>query len=315
MNVLEKNADVIRILTGYSTMTDEEKKQRREYMIKLLHGYVMDIAKKFSGFAEFEDLCQAGYLGIVKSVESYNPTMVMPTTYFKPHIIGEMQKLCYGPLSQHYATMYKKLKESVDKYNEVCGQEKIITDIFLTPDEKLANISGLSISTIKEVKQQASHNITSLSTVGDNVPTEYTSSPEGMFLQNEKLEELQNGLKELSPIERFILAHTYCDAKEKSIKSVTREINATIQDKNMAKTLNLDHSVDVVFIEKKREKALKKLRFYFKQRHTDITFKGEYLQTDYHDLYNEEDDLMIDMDELLSERLVFDLFGNESDNL
>lgn len=309
MSAVKKNDAVILALSGYDTMSPCERQKTQTYMVELLKGFVIEIAKKFVGLAEFDDLCQAGYLAICTAIDTYDPTRTRPTTYFRSYIVGNMQKLCFGEQSQYYCTIQKKINDACNKFNAALdpNDPNFIQDFSLVPDQKLANITGLPISTIKEVKRQKMQTVASLTAVGEDIADEYNDTPENMLIKRERDREMAEALEELTPLEYFVIAKSYMGEKEFSVKAITRELN---KDENK-KRFNI-RTIDAVFVEKKRESALKKMRMYYKRRNTSAPISDDYL-TEVDDFRPDfgskaEEETKLTLDDILGDNKLIDLF-------
>ena len=68
-------------------------------------GLAMYIAKRFAGRAELADLYQAGCVGLVRAMRTYDPTRQTAfTTYAVPLIISEIRAYLRGSGPLHAAT-------------------------------------------------------------------------------------------------------------------------------------------------------------------------------------------------------------------
>ena len=77
-------------VTDATSRNDMVKKLALEGACKDLEFFIISIlSRKFSTYVEkdrgfFEDLVQAGWMGIIAALAKYNPDKGMPTTYFFP---------------------------------------------------------------------------------------------------------------------------------------------------------------------------------------------------------------------------------------
>lgn len=93
------------------------------------------LSRKFSTYVEkdrgfFEDLVQAGWMGIIAALAKYNPDKGMPTTYFFPHILHEMTSqvnLMKHDTKPHMAATKKKILEVNQQFAKY-GTEPSIHD-------------------------------------------------------------------------------------------------------------------------------------------------------------------------------------------
>lgn len=119
------------IVHAYKYGSEQEKKEALDSAIQQLSGFVHSkIERKYRSYYEsdrtFEqDLEQAGKMGIIKGLKSYDPNISMPTTYFDRPIDHELSDLVNGmkhETKSHLATVKKKL-EKIDKMCENEGYE------------------------------------------------------------------------------------------------------------------------------------------------------------------------------------------------
>ena len=112
-----------RYVTDAASRNDMVKKLALEGACRELEFFIINmINRKFSTYTRkdpefYEDLLQAGRLGIILSLPKYDPDKSMPTTYFFPAIIHEMTALTNGmkhDAKSRIATLKRKMQE-VDK--------------------------------------------------------------------------------------------------------------------------------------------------------------------------------------------------------
>lgn len=117
------------IVHAYRYGNEQEKKDALNSAIQQLSGFVHSkIERKYKSYYESdktfeEDLEQAGKMGIIKGLKSYNPNISMPTTFFDHPIDHELFELVNSMKHEakpHIATTKKKL-EAVDKLCEKEG--------------------------------------------------------------------------------------------------------------------------------------------------------------------------------------------------
>ena len=79
---------------------------------------IFSIIHKFKG-DDYDDLFQAGCLGIINAYKSFNENMnVKFTTYAYPFIVGEVYKYLIGNRNIHLSPMNIKLSNSINKAEE-----------------------------------------------------------------------------------------------------------------------------------------------------------------------------------------------------
>ena len=112
-----------RYVTDAASRNDMVKKLALEGACRELEFFIINmINRKFSTYTRkdpefYEDLLQAGRLGIILSLPKYDPDKSMPTTYFFPAIIHEMTALTNGmkhDAKSRIAALKRKMQE-VDK--------------------------------------------------------------------------------------------------------------------------------------------------------------------------------------------------------
>ncbi|WP_270232465.1 hypothetical protein [Clostridium fessum] len=117
------------IVHAYRYGDEKERKEALDSAIQQLSGFVHSkIERKYKSYYESdktfeEDLEQAGKMGIIKGLKSYDPNISMPTTFFERPIDHELFDLVNGMKHEakpHIATTKKKL-EAVDKLCEKEG--------------------------------------------------------------------------------------------------------------------------------------------------------------------------------------------------
>ena len=90
-------------------------------MVENLTPYVHHVIKKhFSQYEEFHmDLFQEGVVGILKGIDSYNPSRGKPTTYFHPKIIHEMfefNTININRTSNYYTRKIIEVRHAMDLF-------------------------------------------------------------------------------------------------------------------------------------------------------------------------------------------------------
>ena len=112
-----------RYVTDAASRNDMVKKLALEGACRELEFFIINmINRKFSTYTRkdpefYEDLLQAGRLGIILSLPKYDPDKSMPTTYFFPAIMHEMTALTNGmkhDAKSRIAALKRKMQE-VDK--------------------------------------------------------------------------------------------------------------------------------------------------------------------------------------------------------
>lgn len=86
--------------------------------------FVYGIAKNFKGYANKEDLIQAGFLGLIKAQKNYQENEFTKfTTYAYPYILGEMCTLVREDKNIKINRDLTRLKTSIEKANNYLSQK------------------------------------------------------------------------------------------------------------------------------------------------------------------------------------------------
>ena len=103
-------------------------------------------AKRFYN-VEWEDLCQAGRLGLVKAYNNYIDTSVDFASYASKYVFGEMYELsvrCRNiKLNKYYLKLYKLVTKEKSHLTQVLGREATLSDISAYLDIDLSEIESV----------------------------------------------------------------------------------------------------------------------------------------------------------------------------
>ncbi len=169
---------------------------------------IYSIAHRFGG-NDFDDLYQAGCLGLINAYYNFNDDFHTKfTTYAYPFIVGEMYKyLCYNKnirLSPKNMKLIKAIKR---------GEEVLIHHLGRFPtDNELANFLEIDLSKLAEIRNLV--NIESLD-------YQYNNSDLYDLIPNDNLSydaliDLRNALKTLNLREKQIIYARYFDNQTQS---------------------------------------------------------------------------------------------------
>ena len=137
----EKDALFARIKQG-----DEEA---REIYIKGNLRLVLSVIRRFSGNHEnVDDLFQIGCIGLIKSIDNFDPTMgVKFSTYAVPMIVGEIRRYLRDNNSIRVS---RSLRDTA--YKAIHAREILSRKSFKEPTlDEIAKEAGVSISTVSRI--------------------------------------------------------------------------------------------------------------------------------------------------------------------
>lgn len=196
----------------------------QEFLAGLLTNYIKSRIKNknFLIGAEYEDLIQSGWRGVIEKANEYDPHKALPTTYFTYYIDQYMKEsLDTSGLSQYYNENAIKL-DKIAKINNYSGcMDKNLSDV------TLATISGISVMTVRETRKMLSNTVLSWDANSDNIDLEESryKSPEKALLDKERDSFLQEAFSKLNPLEQFLLYYTELTPKPMSIRAVLEVLN------------------------------------------------------------------------------------------
>ena len=105
---------------------------------------IRSTAKKFYN-VEWEDLYQAGCLGLIKAYNNYKDPNVVFASYAKSYVFGEMYELsvrCRNiKLNKYYLKIYKLVNQAKSHLTQTLGREATLSDISEYLDIDLSEIT------------------------------------------------------------------------------------------------------------------------------------------------------------------------------
>ena len=228
------NYDWNQIVSDYHSNDEKLKKKATQQACDALKYYVISVMKKkYPTYIEKEgqDLIQSGYLGIIQSLDGYDPKRGAPTTYFDFYIGQAMQLWLNSQKNQssiHYQTANNKIQAAIRYYeaNEIPWD-----------DVKISERTGLPLSTIKNtlaiVNKASALEINEEIKTGngdETITPEAFGSPEDELIIKEKNDVLYSCVSELSDVEQYILIHVYGLAgyPRLSHKDIAKRLNLTL---------------------------------------------------------------------------------------
>ncbi len=214
-------------------MTNEEIVSMNEWLIK-------KIAKKFFG-VEYDDLYQAGVLGMMKAIQNYqkNPTTKF-STYAYDYVYGEMYQMVYKSKQLKFSKDILKLYRQIEFARSSLAQ-------------KLKRIpSNLEVALFLEMKEEDVEQILftgncvvcSLDETGDEEKNYYETIPKEEQLSIDDKVMLHESLNELNDDEKKIIQIRY------------------FQDYTQSETAKKLHMTQVM-VSRYEKKGIEKLRAYY----------------------------------------------------
>ena len=105
---------------------------------------IRSVAKRFYN-VEWEDLYQAGCLGLIKAYNNYSDPNVVFASYAKNYVFGEMYELslkCRNiKLNKNYLKIYKMVNQTKSHLTQTLGREATLDDISAYLDIDLSEIT------------------------------------------------------------------------------------------------------------------------------------------------------------------------------
>ena len=225
------------------------------YLLGLLHYFIehrITVKKRFLG-AEKEDLIESGRLAIIAMAHKYDPRKTKPTSYFTQYIDQyTKEELDNRGLTQHYMGNLQKLEKAAKEMGF-----KGISDESL-PLDMLADISGVPLTTIREVKKLKEQQYVSLDTYEDNYSEKDYMTPEKKVLEREQSEMLYNQFHRLNPLQQWILKMT--DIESVPVNRIMKLLKTPDIYSEFEEYIGDTKHINQQFIKKQRNKALRILR-------------------------------------------------------
>lgn len=183
-------------------------KTNREEFIKENLGLVHSVCKRFSGRGiEYDDLYQAGCMGLVKAVDAYDFELGFAfSTYAVPVIMGEVRRLFRDGGAVKVSRSIKELNFKIIKANEILQQnfnrEPTVNEI--------ANYLGVSAENVSEAicASQATVSLT-VENDGEITEIDLPTVDHQDEIYNKIL--IENAAKSLTETERLIIKYRYFD--------------------------------------------------------------------------------------------------------
>ncbi len=162
---------------------------------------IFSIIHRFKG-DDYDDLYQAGCLGIISAYKSYNENLhVKFTTYAYPFIVGEIYKYLIGNRNIHMSPMNIRLSNSIKK-----AEEYLTNHLGRSPtDEEIATFLEIDLYKISEIRNMQ---------VTESLDYQYEDTNLYNFiahdsLSKEELIDLRDALNTLSDEEKSFIKARY----------------------------------------------------------------------------------------------------------
>lgn len=180
----------------------------REEFIKQNLGLVHSICRRFAGRGlEYDDLYQAGCMGLVKAVDAYDFERGFAfSTYAVPVIMGEVRRLFRDGGAVKVSRSIKELNQKIIKVNELLRQQ-----LNREPTvNEIANKLGVNVSDVSEAIC-ASQATVSLTVENDDGISEIDlpTIDHQEVIDNKII--IEAAAKKLNETERLILKYRYFD--------------------------------------------------------------------------------------------------------
>lgn len=166
-----------------------------------------------------DDLKQAGRMGILIGLESYNPNMTLPTTFFAYYIRHEIQNFIdemVNHATTHYSQNLKRVDAAIREYEKADLKWNAV---------KVSERTGIPLKTVNNVLAIRSGTNTALNEEVKMPTSDYAESPEDAYLKLEAAESLHRAISKLSEEEQMLIRLGYFSGTDepnyKRISSLT----------------------------------------------------------------------------------------------
>jgi RNA polymerase sigma factor (sigma-70 family) len=187
----------------YNTGKKKESDARDELVSYLEMFVYWLISTSFKTFTKYTpDLYQEGVVGILKSMDKYDPRKSKPSTFFYVYIMHEINAYLnqeFNKTTPHYGSFVVKVKRAIGNF-ERDDRDWNVTDIVKAtgiPSETVVQVLGI-IERSNEVHYE------NLVYLEDKVSENY-KSPEDSFIQAEQKAMILNSLNNLTDDERLVV--------------------------------------------------------------------------------------------------------------
>ncbi len=204
-----KNVKLMKIFVEATRDTDNPiiKNKAQELFIKNMDRFIVQyINQQYPTFVKrhFEDMTQVAKMGIIIGLETYNPEIAKPTTYFVLYIKHEVSLYInqfVNGLSAYYANEKYKVKKAI---NRLETENREVNDM------NIAEKTGLTTENVKQLR----------SMIASSTPVEFSEvymnkedtcdTPEQAVIKKEQEETIYNAIKKcLTEVEQQIISMHY----------------------------------------------------------------------------------------------------------
>ena len=180
----------------------------REEFIKQNLGLVHSICRRFAGRGlEYDDLYQAGCMGLVKAVDAYDFERGFAfSTYAVPVIMGEVRRLFRDGGAIKVSRSIKELNQKIIKVNELLRQQ-----LNREPTvNEIANKLGVNVSDVSEAICASQATVSLTVENNDGISEIHLPIIDHQEVIDNKII-IESAAKKLSETERLILKYRYFD--------------------------------------------------------------------------------------------------------
>lgn len=185
--------------------------EAREQLVLENAGLVRSLAARFQARgAEYEDLVQIGYVGLIKAVDRFDPSFqVMFSTYAVPVIMGEIRRYLRDTgrirMSRRLKQELGRMKKAEDDYIKKNGRSPRISEL-----QKILNCDSQEIVDLMNARS-AEQNLCSYEEQIPAICEKTVSAEDNEELRIAKLD-LKDRLSHLEKQERDVIFYRYyCD--------------------------------------------------------------------------------------------------------
>lgn len=191
------------------------------------------IERRFPTFKiHTNDLYQEGVVGILKGIDSYDPKVSLPTTYFYIYIIHEMTEFIninINRTTSHYSSNIMKVKKAADLL-ERNGREWSLTDIAQETRIPVETV----LQTLRLMEYTKEKHYDSVDYL-DSQMTQNVPSPETEYIKAEANEILYQAVAELPKEEAAVIILKYGEGL--TYKKIGLRLNKSIDQVKRLKNL------------------------------------------------------------------------------
>lgn len=207
----------------------QKQLKAKEDMISKLSLFIYDtISKHFSTFTAYiTDLYDEAVIGILKGLDSYDPKISKPSTFFRIYMIHEITEFInshFNKTTSHYAARIMTVKKAMVKLRKDGSEptpKEISQETGISPETV---IQALKINDMKnEVHYDAPEYI-------DQNISQSIKSPEAAYIEKETSETIYKAIATLTPDEQevIILKYGLDDSSQLAYKTISQKTGISI---------------------------------------------------------------------------------------